>query len=169
MQRISHVFYLNSVSVTLSLLSKPLCRSCVASFMIKTGEDYEGFGKILHMFRHYRLEYQKLDLVLIIDASVWYYRMQMAFETTIFRNVQKLILIGFAKNADSAKSMWSDIYPALTYPGFKRIFFSYRYWWFAAKPRPWGAKRRGERTSRARVPLTVLLLIRNSLFEGTIL
>ena len=144
MQRISYVFYLNSVSVTLSLLSKPLCRSCVASFMIKTGEDYEGFGKILHMFRHYRLEYQKLDLVLIIDASVWYDRMQMAFETTIFRNVQKLMLIGFAKNADSAKTMWSDIYPALTYPGFKRTFFSYRYWWFAAKPRPRGAKRRGE-------------------------
>ena len=51
----------------------------------------------------------------------------MAFETTIFRNVQKLILIGFAKNADGAKTMWSDIYPALTYPEFKRIFFSYRY------------------------------------------
>ena len=70
MHRISHVFYLNSVSVTLSLLSKPLCRSCVASFMIKTGEAYEGFGKILHMFQHYRLEYKKLDLVLIIDASI---------------------------------------------------------------------------------------------------
>lgn len=86
--------------------------------MIKTGEAYEGFGKILHMFRHYRLEYQKLDLVLIIDASIWYDRMQMVFETTIFGNVQKLILIGFAKNADGAKTMWSDIYPALTYPGF---------------------------------------------------
>ena len=49
--------------------------------------------------------------------------MQMAFETIIFRNVQKLILIGFAKNADGAKTMWSDIYPALTYSGFKRIFF----------------------------------------------
>ena len=68
----------------------------------------------------------------------------MAFETTIFRNVQKLILIRFAKNADGAKTMWSDIYPALTYLGFKRIFFSYPYLWFAAKPRPRGAKRRGE-------------------------
>ena len=47
----------------------------------------------------------------------------MVFETTIFRNVQKLIMIGFAKNADGAKTMWSDIYPALTYSGFKRIFF----------------------------------------------
>ena len=110
--------------------------------MIKTGEAYEGFGKILHMFRHYRLEYQKLDFVLIMDASIWYDRMQMAFETTILRNAQKLILIGFAKNADGAKTMWSDIYPALTYPGFKRIFFSYRYWWFAAKPRSRGASRR---------------------------
>ena len=49
--------------------------------------------------------------------------MQMAFETTIFRSVQKLIVIGFAKNADGKKTMWSDIYPALTYPGFKGIFF----------------------------------------------
>ena len=51
--------------------------------------------------------------------------MQMAFETTIFRNVQKLILIGFAKNADSAKTMCSDIYPALTYPAWVQedIFF----------------------------------------------
>ena len=33
----------------------------------------------------------------------------------------------------------------LRYPGFQRIFFSYRFWWFAAKP-PWrGAKRRGEK------------------------
>ena len=47
----------------------------------------------------------------------------MVFETTIFRNIQKLIMIGFAKNADGAKTMWSDIYPALTYSGFKRIFF----------------------------------------------
>ena len=53
--------------------------------MIKTGEAYEGLGNILCMFRHYRLEYQKLDLVLIIDASIWYDGMRMAFETTIFR------------------------------------------------------------------------------------
>ena len=25
-------------------------------------------------------------------------------------------------------------WPGLFYPGFQRIFFSYRYWWFAAKP-----------------------------------
>ena len=49
--------------------------------------------------------------------------MQMAFETTIFRNVQKLILIGFAKNADGAKTMWSDIYPALTYLSSRGYFF----------------------------------------------
>ena len=30
------------------------------------------------------------------------------------------------------------------YPGFQRIFFSYRHWWFAAKPRQRGAKCRGE-------------------------
>ena len=30
------------------------------------------------------------------------------------------------------------------YPGFQRIFFSYQHWWFAAKPRQWGAKCRGE-------------------------
>lgn len=52
-----------------------------------TRQGYEGFGQILHMFRHYRLEYQKLDLVLIIDASIWYDRMQKVFETTIFRNL----------------------------------------------------------------------------------
>ena len=31
------------------------------------------------------------------------------------------------------------------YPGFQRILFSYRYWWFAAKPRQPGAKRREKR------------------------
>ena len=31
------------------------------------------------------------------------------------------------------------------YPGFQRIFFSYRYRWFVAKPRQRGAKCRGER------------------------
>ena len=31
------------------------------------------------------------------------------------------------------------------YPGFQRILLSYRYWWFAAKPRQQGVKRREKR------------------------
>ena len=55
---------------------------------------------------------------------------------------------GFQKYQKRCSLIYTSVTPKI-YPEFQRIFFPYRYWWFAAKPRQRGAKGREKNVSGA--------------------